>query len=198
MHVKLALPKEVGYTEQTPTGKYARWHVTDTGFDSQGEPWRVSTVFLALDHFGYIYETLVQIGQHSDVSDRYRTRVEAVHGHWFYLGVVALMVKLNTLPVAILNSEGDRIYYQDDEEVLQDYDQFGIMEEFFRNTLWPKSVHRTRTLCCNAPVTHTAPLDENTVDRNTGSLEAPPPRCSRCSSEISSVHFETFSSEEDV
>ena len=46
-----------------------------------GDGWYVSTVFLALDHFGNLFETMVFNGPYDGWMDRYKTRAEAEAGH---------------------------------------------------------------------------------------------------------------------
>jgi hypothetical protein len=191
MDVKLSLSDEVGY-------QGARWQLRDSGEDSLGERWLISTVFLAIDHHGGIYETLVNIGNQDDVVDRYPTRVEAVHGHRFYLGLVAFMIKHNAYPVTILDDDGNRVYFSGEEtgeDIPQDYDQFWNMKDLYAAVGAPKARYFTTTVCCGATVTHQAPTGRFHAG---GFMDVPPHRCSKCGGEISSVYFETFSPGEGV
>jgi len=61
-----------------PREGFQRWQiVTYVG------PMRISTVFLGLDHWGMLYETMVFKGaeNHDYECERYKTRAEAVEGH---------------------------------------------------------------------------------------------------------------------
>ena len=57
---------------------FQRWKIiTNVG------PMRISTVFLGLDHWGMLYETMVFKGRksHDYECERYKTRTEALEGH---------------------------------------------------------------------------------------------------------------------
>lgn len=62
--------------------------------DKVGEA-SVSTVFLSLDHFGFLFETLIFDGQHDGEMWRYKTRAEAEAGH---AAVVAALRSGGALP----------------------------------------------------------------------------------------------------
>jgi len=161
-----------------------RWQLIDTAHE-RDDPryWWLSTVFLAVDHGGYIYESLVKIGDHDDVIDRYRTRIEATYGHWFYVRMCRWMVERGVLPVAPLD---------EDEDLLTTYSQIDIAREHCP-ARYPGELYHTRTLCCDETVTH------EVSDWSSFSLaKAPEPRCSWCKEVITHVRFESISRTEDV
>lgn len=184
MDVKLLLPEEQGFSGN-------RWQVTDKRMDEHGERlYWLSTVFLGLDHSGYIYESLAKIGDHEDVVDRYRTRVEAIHGHRYYIRLLDFMVDNARFPRDTYDDEGNRDYMT--------YEQFDEARKAF-HVVDPSFRYRTQTVCCAAPVTHEAVMIQFRSGRALDQmLGAPAPRCSKCKGEISSVYFECFSPEEDV